>query len=245
MIEFLYPKTYLMQLKRIFIVLIISISVVPLSAQVVKHVGSMSEMSKTQFAPTISLDTLPNRKHLVGLGPLGRMEGEVTLIDGKALGSRVLNNGEMSISDSWQVDSPFFVFAVVKKWKVSTLAWTVSSMSDLERQLEEEMVRLGRSLEEPFPFKVRGVFSDMKMHVVLPRSPEVIGYQVGKNQMDFTFDEVEGELVGFYSAKHAGIFTSKTSKLHIHFVDKKGVIMGHVNQLHWSGGKMQLLLSSR
>lgn len=208
----------------------------------VKTVGSMSEMGKNQFAPTIALDTLASRKKLIGLGPLGRMEGEITVLNGKALGARVQADGQGSVSNIWQVEAPFFVYAKVDKWKNKNVNWAINNVDELQTKLEEAAIRQGISLEEAFPFRLKGTFSVMKTHIVMPRSPEIEGYQVGKNQTDYTFTDIEGEIVGFYSAKHAGIFTSKTSRLHIHFIGKNEKIMGHINALKWSERDMKLAL---
>ncbi len=39
----------------------------------------MSEMGKENFAPHIKIDTISNKEHLFGMGPLGRMQGEITI----------------------------------------------------------------------------------------------------------------------------------------------------------------------
>lgn len=51
----------------------------PVIAQhgVLKSAGAMSEMSKNGFAPTFSMDSLQKYPRIFGLGPLGKMQGEI------------------------------------------------------------------------------------------------------------------------------------------------------------------------
>lgn len=84
-------------------------------AQTVKNIGSMTEMSKENFALHIKLDTITNKKHLFGMGPYGRMQGEISVFDGKPFYSHVDEKNRGIVSANWEIESPFFVYTNVEK----------------------------------------------------------------------------------------------------------------------------------
>lgn len=191
----------------------------------------MSAMGQDNFAPHIALDTLKNKTHLYALGPLGRMQGEITVVDGIPLNVVVNAMGGAVVSVNWNVESPFFVSSRVENWHTSTVRSKLESVADLQRTIEEVVKKNGLSLSTPFAFKIKGKFDKLTTHAVMPRSPEVPGYQVGKNQADYELFHQEGELIGFYSQESQGIYTSKNSFVHIHFVSADRTKMGHLDKI--------------
>lgn len=168
-------------MKTNFCSLVIAVSSLFLSsngyAQKVNYAGSMSEMGKENFAPHIRLDTLAQKKHLFGLGPLGRMQGEITILDGKPFGVSVNPSGEGIVSVNWKIEAPFFVYAYVEKWKSFTLKADINNLADLQQAVAEIAKKNGYDLAQPFPFRLVGTFARLTTHIVMPRSEKVAGYQ--------------------------------------------------------------------
>ncbi len=197
----------------------------------VYHVGAMSAMGQDNFAPHIALDTIKNKTHLYALGPLGRMQGEITVVDGVPLNVVVDANGDAVVSANWNVESPFFVNSQVQNWQTSTINTTHESIADLQGSIEEIATKNGVSLTTPFAFKITGRFNKLTIHAVMPRSSDVPGYQAGKNQANYELADQEGELIGFYSQESQGIYTPKNSFVHIHFVSSDRTKMGHLDKI--------------
>lgn len=196
----------------------------------VKHAGAMSEMGKNDFAANISLDSLKVYSGLVALGPLGRMEGEITIVDGIPYTGISNLDESASVQKNWKVEAPFLVYADVEKWQKLEISGNVNSQAELEASLEKAFLAAGMDLSVPFPFRVFGVFDQMITHIVTPRSPELPGYKEGRNQINYTHYDDKGELVGFYSREGKRIYTHHDSFFHIHFLNESKSFAGHLDK---------------
>lgn len=215
------------------------------SAQtIVKHSGAMSQMAKENFKATIMLDSL-NESHLYGIGPYGKMQGEITVIDGKPYIAQVIEDGSSPVSQNQKAEAPFFVYANVRAWKSYPLTGEIKNMSELQLAIEKLATEKGFDLSNPFPLRVKGTFTELTIHVVTPRTADVAGYKPGRNQEDYSLIKVNGELLGFYSQKHQGIYTHKDSYIHVHFINEDASQMGHVDKFITSGEKLLIYLPSK
>jgi len=180
----------------------------------------------------LSWDTL-EMKNMYAVAPLGRIEGEVTVIDGKFYAARVQENGEITISNSTNETSPFAVYTYVESW--DTIIWEneIKSELDLQKMIEEIAVKSGRNLQEPFVFRVSGLFKQMDFHVISkPTDEKEHNHELhNKAKIHFRSKKVIGELVGFYSQNHEGVFTHKGQFIHTHFINENKTEMGHVENL--------------
>lgn len=195
----------------------------------VMHQGAMSEMRNSGFAPTLSLDSLQRYEALVALGPFGKMQGEVTVVDGKAFISSAHADG-FSTSYDLLGESPFLVYANVNEWVEVSLEGAVKSMQELEEAIKGKALAEGIDLELPFFFKIEGVFDQMTTHIVTPRSPEVEGYVQDQNQKNFDHSKESGQLIGVFSKEGRRIYTHHDSDIHVHFLSKNGDYTGHLDQ---------------
>lgn len=220
-------------MKKIFFISIFIGSQVSIWGQrnQVYSVGSMSDMSKENFASHISLDTLNPHKNLYGLGPLGKMQGEITVWNGRPYTASVNDKGEGIVNKDWHIEAPFFVYAHVSKWKTITFKFDINNLVDLEKKVAEIAKNNGYDLSIPFPFRLVGVFDELVTHIVTPRSADVKGYQADKKQADYQLLNIKGELLGFYSEKNQGEYTPKNSFIHVHFLNKKKTVIGHVDKI--------------
>jgi len=212
---------------------------------VVRHTGAMSQMGKDNFKATVLLDTLPARKNLFGIGPYGKMQGEITVLDGKPYLSQVQADGTATISQNWQAEAPFFVYASVPRWKSYQLNVEIKNINELQRAIEELATQNGYGLSTPFPFRINGTFTELTTHVVTPRSADVAGYKPGRNQENYSLSKEKGELLGFYSQQHQGIYTHKDAYIHVHFINSKKTIMGHVDKIAVAKSKLTVMFPSK
>ena len=220
-------------------------TVVMAQTPIVHSVGSMSNMGKENFAPHISLDTVSTKTHFFGMGPLGRMQGEITVLNGKPFGASVNEKGEGIVQENWQIEAPFFVYANVPKWKKYAFSTDINNLDDLQKAVAQIAQQNGFDLQQPFPFRLVGTIVQLTTHIVMPRSPEIPGYKAKKNQTDYDLSNQKGELLGFYSEKNQGIYTPKNSFIHVHFVSKDKKTMGHVDKIKDENPKLTLYLPKR
>ncbi|MCP9757584.1 hypothetical protein EGI26_20675 [Lacihabitans sp. CCS-44] len=210
--------------------------------QNVKNIGSMYSMGKENFAPHIKLDTISNKKHLFGMGPYGKMQGEISVFDGKPFFSSVDEKGRGIVSANWAIESPFFVYANVTKWQKYKLNLSFQNLDELQKAIENLAKEKGHVTENPFVIKIKGNFDQLTTHIVMPRSTEIPGYQANKKQADYNFEQIEGEILVFYSQKHQGVYTHKDSFIHAHFLSKDKKTMGHIDKIK-SNGKVEMSFS--
>jgi acetolactate decarboxylase len=229
---------------RFFTLTLLFIAQVTFAQSIVKYSGSMSKMGKENFKATIILDTLP-KSNLYGLGPYGKMQGEITVIDGKPLIAEAQADGSAKVSQSWKAEAPFFVYQQVSDWVAYDLSFEIESLADLQQAIETIARQKGYNLTTAFAFKVVGNIDNLTTHIVLPRSSEIQGYQAGKNQLNYEYNNSNGELIGFYSQQHQGVYTHKDSYIHVHFISKDMTQMGHVDKISLSGKSLTLLLPAK
>jgi acetolactate decarboxylase len=216
-------------MKKLLALVITLLSVQAVYSQV-KYEGAMSEMGKTGFASSISLDSLKSFRHLIALGPLGKMEGEITVVDGKMYGGKSLISGESLVVNLWEIQAPFLVYADVPKWKKMKLRGKAESLTELEAKIKEAAILSGINLEEPFFFRIKGNFDQMVTHIVTPRSPEIEGYVAGQNQKNYDHQSESGELIGVYSKTGQRIYTHHDSFMHVHYLNNKKNFTGHLDK---------------
>ena len=119
-------------------------------AQTVKNIGSMTEMGKENFASHIKLDTITNKKHLFGMGPYGRMQGEISVFDGKPFYSSVDEKGRGIVSANWEIEAPFFVYANVENWAEYEVSAEFNSLEDIQKVIAETAQSKGFYLKKTF-----------------------------------------------------------------------------------------------
>lgn len=197
----------------------------------VKSAGAMSEMGKTGFAPTISMDTLQQYPRIFGMGPLGKMQGEITFADGVPYSGYADLEGQPFIQKNWAIESPFFVYGEVEEWVQIPLEGKLENMVDIEKLIENMAPKNGIDLSQPFFFKLEGTFDEMVTHIVTPRSPDIEGFKQGRNQENYNHENESGELIGVYSQIGKGIYTPQSSHIHVHFINSQQSFTGHLDKI--------------
>lgn len=208
-------------------------------------VGAMNEMGKTNYKTQVWLDTLPVKSHLFGMGPYDRMKGEIMVFDGKPFYASAFKEGRALVGQSWDIRSPFFVYANVSKWEAFELSGDIESLEDIQYTVATIAQNNGHDIMEPFPFKIIGKFDGVTTHIVTPRSPDVEGYRAEIKQQVFEFIDSNGSLLGFYSEKHQGIFTSSKSFIHVHYLSDDQTFMGHLDKINTAVKALTLYLPAK
>jgi acetolactate decarboxylase len=213
----------------------------PVAAQHVTVVGEMRNvMWRGQLAGTIDLDTLSQREHLYGLGPLEYLTGELLIFDGQAYQSRVLTDSTMLVEASYKAKAPFFGYTRVANWARQLLPDSVRTLAQLESYLDQLTARMPR----PFMFRLEGRVATAAIHIVnLPkgavvRSPE----EAHRGLQHYPLTNVPVEILGFFSTEHKAIFTHHDTFMHLHLITSDRQKMGHLDALNFGPGEVWLYL---
>lgn len=218
----------------------------PKCADTARQVIAVSAMKKVMMGKDLSThllwDSIPHQ-NLFGISPLGRIEGEITILDGEIFVSKVNKKGQINLTQNWQSEAPFGVYAHVKSWKKIQAEVDFENKKDLHKWIEKTALQQGYNLQRAFAFRIKGNFKHVDFHVISkPKKEKVHNHQLHKKaKKHFTLQNSEGELLGFYSQKHEGIFTHKGSFVHTHFIDQARKNMGHLEDIRING-KITLFL---
>ncbi len=232
------------RLIRVALILITSLSgQLDIHAQEVRIAGAMRQvMMGLDLSAHLRWDTVA-REHLFGISPLGRLQGEVTIMDGQPYVSTVDGRGRVRIEKNWAITAPFGVYAQAPVWETHALEAPIRSESELQKVLEEVLQAKGYDMAKPVPFRVQGVFLKVDYHIISKPEQEVEHDHDlhDRAKKHFSVKNVKGELLGFYSRSHEGVFTHRGSYVHIHFIDKRRKHMGHIEGVEAAKGQKLLL----
>lgn len=223
----------------LFILLCCEVPIV--NAQKVHIVGAMKNvMRKGELYATLDLDSLSNKAHLYGMGPVEYLTGEITVIDGRAFKSTVMPNGEMKVEETFEVRAPFLGYTQIEKWEEVQTPDSVYTIKELENFLNASTQKRSR----PYFFKLKGEVDFAKIHVVnLPKgsvvhSPE----EAHVGQANYSIKNKNAEIIGFFSTEHQTIFTHHSTFVHMHLITDDLLQMGHVDELKFDVKRLKLFL---
>jgi len=207
----------------------------------VQVVGAMKNvMMKGELYGTINLDTLSNKEHLYGLGPVEYLTGEILIVDGKSYKGSVVNGSMMSVQETFNLSATFLVYANVDKWKEQNLPDDVKTLKQLETYLDE----VTKTAKRPFAFKLMGTVESAGIHLVnLPKGSDVHSPEdahVGEVKFKLANEKVQ--LVGFFSTEHKAVFTHHDTFIHVHLITSDRKKMGHLDEVNFKKGAMKLYL---
>jgi acetolactate decarboxylase len=204
-------------------------------------VGQMKNvMWKGQLYGSISLDTITDKRHLYGLGPLEYLAGEILIIDGKSYKSTVVSDTKMKVEETYTIKAPFFGYTTISKWREQALPDSIRTIPQLEKYLGQ----VTKSSPRPFMFKLSGTVEQAKIHIVnLPKGSKVSSpAEAHKGQKSYQLTNEQSEIVGFFSTKHKTIFTHHDTFLHMHLITANRQQMGHLDEVLFKQATMKLYL---
>lgn len=205
----------------------------------IKMVGAMKNvMWKGELGGRIDLDTISNKNGLYGLGPVSYLRGELLINNGKSYVSKVTSDSTMTVEKTFETSAPFLVYGNVTEWDDIELPSDLKTIKDLETFVDNKTTEFKR----PFTFKLIGQVSSAIIHIQnLPEGTKVTSpAEAHQGQTNYTIENEDVEIIGFFSTKHKGIFTHHDSFLHMHLITKDERKMGHLDELEI--GEMKLYL---
>jgi acetolactate decarboxylase len=208
----------------------------------VKVVGAMKNvMWKGELEGSISLDTILDKNGLYGLGPESYLTGEILVNNGKSYVSKVTTDSTMAVEQTFDVSAPFFVYANVYDWEERKLPEHIKTINNLEKYIDSTTSIFKR----PFAFKLSGTVKNAAIHIQnLPSGSSVSSpEEAHQGQINYTLHNEAVEIIGFFSTKHAGIFTHHDTFLHMHLITSDETKMGHLDVLEID--QMKLFLPIR
>lgn len=136
-----------------------------------KIIGAMKNvMHKGEMAGIIDIDTISNKQHLYGLGPVEYLTGEILLLDGKGYKSGVVDDTVMYVTETFAIKAPFLGYANIDRWTEVEIADSISTVNQLETMLDLTT----KNFPRPFFFKLTATVDKAGIHIVnLPKGTKV------------------------------------------------------------------------
>ena len=204
--------------------------------------GSMQRTVKEgNMASACTLNQLPLSPNLYGLGPADSLQGEITLYGGKIYHTTVsANHSKPVLMTKHHTMAAFFVHSEVAAWQKKRTVRSIRSLTDLADSIAQWAPIYGLNPLQPIPFRVKGKVKKIRWHVLkkmpiqAPHNPEV--HKTNK----FFFEQANRHLdfIGFFAVDKGGMYTHHGARIHMHLVDRKTGITGHVDEASWE--KMEL-----
>lgn len=180
--------------------------------------------------------------HWYALGALENLEGEILVLDSKPYNSTAID-GDLYTNNSFEHKASLLVYATVEDWDTLAVPTSVVSYEQLEKFVEESAESNGVDVEKPFPFLLEGEASSLDWHVInWPVGDTIHTHEKHRTSgLHGSLENIDVEILGFYSDSHHTIFTHHTTNMHMHFLSSDQKSTGHVDGLELGIG-MKLLL---
>lgn len=204
--------------------------------------GKMHEaIGQQQHQGRVQLSQLIERPHFYGVAALAKLEGEVTLVDGKVTVTRVDAEGQLAPGEKAADDASatLLVGAYVPSWNEQKVAKSVSP-DEFDEYIANAATRAGLNASEPFVFVIEGEFSKLSFHVINGACPlharlKKINLPEGQRPFEAELEKVKGTIVGVFAKDAVGNITHPATSTHMHLVfndDQSGKrVTGHVEQI--------------
>ncbi len=203
----------------------------------------MNVMHKGELWGTIDIDTISNKNHLYGIGPVEYLTGEILIVDGRVYKSEVAGGHDMLVTETTKLKAPFFGYTHVDSWQEYPLPDSICTVPQLEQYLDATTKKYPR----PYFFKIIAEMDHANIHIVnLPKGTKVSSPQEahqGQKNYDVVVKSVE--LIGFFSTEHQAILTHHDTYVHIHLITADRKQMGHLEEMQLKKGTAKLYLPSR
>lgn len=181
------------------------------------QVSTSSALVEGVYRGAVSISTL--RAHGdMGLGTFEDLDGEMIIVDGIVF--QALADGSVHrVLDDVKVP-----FAVITQFSPDHV-FTVDGGVNFER-IRKEFDKIRESNNIFYAFRVNGKFDLIHLRAVCKTHEGVPLVQAAAVQSEFTYQDVEGTLVGFWSPEYAKSFN--VPGYHFHFLSKDRTKGGHL-----------------
>lgn len=201
-------------------------------------IGGVKKVIKEgEIEGRVALDTL-NRENLYALGPVAKLQGEISILNGEAHITDLTEDDEVIYHRHFDFQAAFLVYAHVKEWQKIPIEGEINQ-SNLPAIVAEHAAAIGiDTAEMAFPFLLSGPLDTARYHIIKKRGDfsqhnKAMHYD-SKVKMEHQSPAVE--ILGFYSQNHEGIFTHHGSYVHAHLVDEPNKASGHLETFSSKSG---------
>lgn len=201
----------------------------------VKVVGAMKNiMMKGDLNAYASLDTIP-KKNLYALGPIEGLKGEAVILNGEIYSSQKVDNQITNRKDKVS-KMAMLVYSYVENWTTFNLSANVSNYAELETLIAQTAKQNGYDTTIPFAFKIDAKPQSVNYHIIDWKT--TVNHTM-ENHKQFAysgkFKNSSTTFLGFYSDHHHSVYTHHSTNMHVHVLEDKSKIVGHLDEIRIKG----------
>jgi hypothetical protein len=207
----------------------------------IRAYGSLPGLFEGETDGKVSLEDVPPRPGIVGLGSLSDLRGEIAIVRGVTwLSYPGLGNRMTVESNPLRPESAgFLALAEVNRWQSDTLE-TAVPFDELAGVIEERARRGGIDPNRPFPLLIEGTFTALELNVV--NGPAVSSGKPTKERLRDTAVKVslprgEGSIVGF-AGRGGERLIHRGQRFHLHVVLPVAQQVGHLDSVRVEAGSL-------
>lgn len=202
------------------------------SVSTVHYYGSVESIKKGDFQPVFDMDSIADKQNIYAIGNMEGSSGEIQIFNSIPWHSTVVND-TVIVGSGATPHASFIVYTQVKEWREIPLPLSVVNQESLVGFLEydEDMSKI--SAKSPLVFTIEGEAEQISWEVIKGLATDSLthdGYH-HPEVVSGVIQDVEVEILGFYSRDHMGIFTHQSLPLHLHFKTADGMLAGHLDDL--------------
>jgi len=177
---------------------------------------SSDVLAKSDIGANVPLLPLTREKHIYALGPIAGFKGEVTIWDSKPLLGQV-QDGRPVLRHDADAAAIWLVWSHIERWKQVPLTepMTPARLDELVRGAARD---LGAAADAAIPFRIKGKLTRADLtitnyqHDGRPMTAEKLAH-ISEH---FAVQDLDVDILGFWSAGHKGIFMPAAGNLHMH-----------------------------
>ena len=179
----------------------------------------------------IAADSL-NSNVAYGHDPIEFLKGEILFFEGQTFESKVIDSLHHKVEQTTSTRAPFFIYSTESDLKEVTIP-----LENFTRKSTEKLIdSLYSDYQHHMLIRIDGLFDAITvLSVNLTKGSEVASpNEVHKDLSNYSYNYVNGSLVGFFSRKHKAIFTHHDSFFHAYFISDDRDFLGHVDALDFN-----------
>ena len=119
----------------------------------VKWVGAQRNVLQGDISGPIALTSLSGLQNLYAVGPVERIQGQISIFDSVPWISRI-TDGALNIETDSNVSACFLVYAQVSAWHRVTISTVILDETTLETYMVKFASELGIDVSQPLPFLI-------------------------------------------------------------------------------------------
>lgn len=211
--------------------------------EVVSYGAFRAMVQRQDYSAKVRLGTAADKGATEAVGAVSGLRGEITMIGGKLL----VSYGAPCASCPQAKDeyAALLATARVAGWQDPVALPADLAGEALDAFVIERARLAGLDVTRPFPVRLEGVLTGVKMHVLRAPNPGFSGHGSAHpmaDQEDILADRLKGTVVGIYAPpSHQGVVTHPGEAFHFHWVDQARTRTAHLDAFGMARGASLLL----